>query len=131
MTGAVSTIFLWLSAVGPAFAEKAVGPMMCACPGRHRPLGSAASCEEACYGKSGSGGSAGSSSNPAMEALTPLIRQGIQELFKEEDPAVRAQRLELERQRAVEAARLKKEKDDKLDSAADSLLGLTDDTRKV
>jgi len=113
--------------ISPAWAERQVGPTMCACPGKHRPLGSAATCEEACYGTS----SSGSGSSGVGEALAPLIQQGIEELFKGEDPAVVEQRREEARKRAEEAARLQKEKDDKMDAEAGSLLGLAEKDKIV
>ncbi len=104
-----------------------MGQVMCACPGRSKPLGSASNCQEACYGTSPSGGSGGGSDySDTMKALTPYIQQGIEELFKGEDPAVTAERRERERQQAIEAARIQKEKDDRLDAEASGLLGLTE-----
>ncbi len=60
-----------------AQSTRAAGPTMCACPGRHKPLGSASTCEEACYGTSSSS-SGGSSTNP----LVPLTGALVGELFK-------------------------------------------------
>ena len=56
---ALLIIFLVAFPLASIAGERAVGGVMCACPGSHKPLGSAANCEEACYGKSGgtSGGS--------------------------------------------------------------------------
>lgn len=102
-----------------------MGPIMCACPGRSKPLGSASSCEEACYGKSSSGGG-GSGASDTVNALTPYIQQGIEQLFKGEDPAVAAERRERELRQAIEAARIQKEKDDRMDAEAGSLLRLTE-----
>ncbi len=39
--------------VHDAMAQVPVGPTMCACPGRHKPLGSAPNCEVACFGLRG------------------------------------------------------------------------------
>ena len=46
-----------------------VGPLMCPCPGRPVPLGSAGSCEAACYGMSGGGPS------PQQQMQNQIMRQ--------------------------------------------------------
>lgn len=118
-------VLLILGLIGAApsvFAERAMGPTMCACPGRHKPLGGASSCEEACYGKSRSSSGSSSVDNP----FAPLIQMGIDELFKPEDPAEVERRRALEQAQREEAARLQKIKDDRMDGEASSLLGLAE-----
>lgn len=78
---------------------------MCACPAPipHKPLGNAASCEEACYGRRGGGNS---SSNNDAEAAR-LARE------REESERVEREAAEAEQQRLAEEKRLKAEADQK------------------
>lgn len=57
----------------------AVGGWMCPCPGREKPLGSAANCEEACYGKSGSGSSGGLSTDSTTNIVQGLVNSNPQQ----------------------------------------------------
>lgn len=115
---------LWatLGMVGFAFAPSVafggwVGETMCACPGRAKPLGNNATCEDACYG---------TRSSPGGGNSTPSYDYGA---------AQRAREAEAERQRQAEAERIERERQAEIkrqkdaafirdrDAAANSLKG--------
>lgn len=80
MTGFAALLLLLSS---PAAAQRGMGATMCACPsGGHKPLGSAASCQVACYGES-AGGGGGSANSAAAAQLGQAIGAGIVDMFKQ------------------------------------------------
>ena len=76
-----------------------VGDTMCACPGRHKKLGTAASCEEACYGTRPSTGGGNSNASPGYD-------YGAAQRAQQEAAAAEAER---QRQQA-EADRIEQER---------------------
>lgn len=99
-----------------------VGDTMCACPGRHKPLGNNANCEDACYGTR----SAPSGGNPSPSYDYGAAQRAQQAAAAAEAERQRqqaeAERLERERQ-----AEIKRQKDAAFirdrDAAANSLKG--------
>lgn len=94
---------------------------MCACPGRHKPLGNNATCEDACYGtRSSPGGGGPSVDYAAIEAQ----RRQAEAAAAERQRQAEADRIERERQ-----AEIKRQKDAEFirnrDAAANSLKGST------
>lgn len=75
----LGVLFLLLTAA-PAAAQRAMGGIICRCPGLAKPLGSAATCAIACGGASG-GGSKGGSSTIGLE-LGQAIGAGIAESMR-------------------------------------------------
>lgn len=71
---------LLLLTAAPAAAQRAMGDIICRCPGLAKPLGGAASCEVACGGASG-GGSTGGASAIGAE-LGKAIGAGIAESMR-------------------------------------------------
>jgi len=105
-----------------AVGQKPAGEFMCACPGLSKPLGNAANCEEACYGRrSPPGGGASSDTRARDEARA---RGESEARAREEAKAA-------ERERIAEAKRKKdkEERDAKFirdrDEAANTLKGST------
>src|SRR5688572_3672630 len=96
--------FFLLSIMIPSIAraQKRVGEVMCACPGAHKPLGNAANCEEACYGRRSSPNSNSSDTRARDEARA---REESEARAREEAEAA-------ERERIAEAKR-KKDKEEK------------------
>jgi len=107
-----------------------MGDTMCACPGRHKPLGNNANCEDACYGRrSSSGGNSAPSydngaARRAQEAAEADAEAERQRQHAEAERAERERQAEEKRQ-----AEIKRQKDAAFirdrDAAANSLKGST------
>lgn len=71
---ALTAVLLLLATAAPVRAQVGKGATMCACPtGGHKPLGTAASCEVACYGASGGGPAAGSGAQIGQALGTGIV----------------------------------------------------------
>lgn len=122
--GLLAVFLLSITAPSIARAQKPMGEMMCACPGASKPLGNAADCNEACFGRRSSSGGASSDTRARDEARA---REEAEARAREEAEAA-------ERDRVAEEKR-KKDKEEKdaefirdRDEAANTLKGSTGTT---
>lgn len=120
----LAVLLLSITIPSIARAQKPVGEIMCACPGVSKPLGNAANCEEACYGRRSSPGGGASSDTRARDEAR--AREESEARAREEAEAA-------ERERIAEAKRKKEEEADAKfirdrDAAANTLKGSTGTT---
>lgn len=120
---AVFLLSITIPATAPA--QKPVGEVMCACPGLSKPLGNAANCEEACYGRRSSPGGGASSDTRARDEAR--AREESEARAREEAEAAERDRIAEEKRKKD-----KEEKDAKFirdrDAAANTLKGSTGTT---
>lgn len=123
--GILAVFLLSITIPATARAQKPVGEVMCACPGVSKPLGSAANCEDACYGRR---------SSPPGGTSTDTRARDEARAREEADARAREEAEAAERERIAEAKRKKdkEEKDAKFirdrDEAANTLKGSTGTT---
>jgi len=104
----IASMVLALTAPQTAFTQSSrpVGPTMCACPGKHQPLGSSRTCEEACYGTRPSPGGRGSSvDHGAIEAQRRQAEAAAAEQERQQREDEERERLAGEQREKDKAAR--------------------------
>ena len=129
----IITVLTLLSGIAFGQTTRAAGDWMCPCPGKHKPLGSAANCNVVCYGSSGG---SGSSSDPTQKIEQIFVNELIKGLFSspQDDSAKRAaddaRAAEQKRQSDELAATQKREAEERAaeqgrlaDESKDRLLG--------
>jgi hypothetical protein len=118
--GLLAILLLSLGIAVTVRGQKAVGEVMCACPGASKPLGNAANCEDACYGRRSSSSGASSDTRAREEARA---REESEARAREEAEASERDRVAAEKRKQDEANR--KAFEASRDEAARTLKGST------